>query len=645
MERPTTGSVCSAEIDSCQDSVSLPNTTACSKKKLCTKHFSDQEFALRFRIDDKIGSGGFGCIYKAYDFQERRDVAIKIENRNGKSYLDREVGFYRAIQDYNRGILKTSPRCYLFSTKGGSNFAVFDLMGPSLADLFHTCRRKFSLKCVLMLAEQLLTILENIHKLGFVHGDVKPGNFVMGTGTNTNSVYVIDFGLSNFWRNKRGEHIPLNFGRNFRGTYRYASTNSHLNIETSRRDDLEALAYVLIYFLKGSLPWQNLKLSTDKRRILIGTFKSKISIEKLTSGIPSEFSFFLSYVKKLGFSEEPDYIYCRNLFRRCLERHAFTFDYTYDWLSLKDIHTYNRRRKRSEVADQNLKVSKTSASASIQQQNKVNDQVVNRLCQSGTNRNSPSQQNTSPSLISSVFHSLKIHRCSQPSNVAPTHDKQLLCNNESGPIICPKKVDNSNPSPPTFHVAEKVADCSQEKERADALIAFSLPSVYPYLVPSAVQINGNSNLSPVSRRHLSTSSHMPPPQFLYHVVEPSPSRLSMQNLSIPSAMGCNLPSAIVNLNEENRPSPNSSISFYPFFIHPTLPVAFDTKAGIGTSLITFANNTNDQMNCNFYHLSPTILPTYVDEPLEHGIERQQPLISKPCKHHQLIEIHDPNLQT
>jgi len=191
---------------------------------------------------------------------------------------------------------------------------VMDLLGPSLEDLFNLCNRKFSVKTVLMLADQMIARIELLHSKSFVHRDIKPDNFLIGVGKRRNQIYMIDFGLAKMYRDlKTHQHIPYKGNKLLTGTARYASVNTHLGIEQGRRDDLESLGYVLMYFLRGSLPWQGLHATDKKHKYdLISEKKMSTPVETLCQSFPQEFVLYLNYTRSLRFDDKPDYAYLRH---------------------------------------------------------------------------------------------------------------------------------------------------------------------------------------------------------------------------------------------------------------------------------------------------------------------------------------------
>ncbi|KAF6733740.1 Casein kinase I isoform epsilon [Oryzias melastigma] len=186
-------------------------------------------------------------------------------------------------------------------------------------------------------AQTIRIRIEYIHSKNFIHRDVKPDNFLMGLGKKGNLVYIIDFGLAKKYRDARThQHIPYRENKNLTGTARYASINTHLGIEQSRRDDLESLGYVLMYFNLGSLPWQGLKAATKRQKYeRISEKKMSTPIEVLCKGYPSEFSTYLNLCRSLRFDDKPDYSYLRQLFRNLFHRQGFSYDYVFDWNMLK----------------------------------------------------------------------------------------------------------------------------------------------------------------------------------------------------------------------------------------------------------------------------------------------------------------------
>lgn len=287
----------------------------------------------KYRLGRKIGSGSFGDIYLGTNISTGEEVAIKLECIKTKHpQLHIESKFYRMLQGAV-GI----PTIKWCGSEGDYNVMVMELLGPSLEDLFNFCSRRFTLKTVLLLADQMISRIDFIHSRSFIHRDIKPDNFLMGLGKKGNLVYIIDFGLAKKYKDsKTMAHIPYRENKNLTGTARYASINTHLGIEQSRRDDLESLGYVLMYFNLGTLPWQGLKAANKRQKYeRISEKKLSTPIEELCKGFPPEFASYLSYCRQLDFTQRPDYCYLRKVFRTLFARQGYTYDYVFDWNLLK----------------------------------------------------------------------------------------------------------------------------------------------------------------------------------------------------------------------------------------------------------------------------------------------------------------------
>lgn len=274
---------------------------------------SDTMIANKYRVIRKIGSGSFGDIFLGINITNGEEVALKVENIMARHpQLLYEYKLYKVL---NGGVGIPHIRC--FTQERSYNILVMDLLGPSLEDLFNFCSRHFTIKTVLMLVDQMIGRLEYLHVKNFIHRDIKPDNFLMGIGRHCNKLFMIDFGLAKKYRDFRTRtHIVYREDKNLTGTARYASINAHLGIEQSRRDDMESLGYVMMYFNRGSLPWQGLKATNKKQKYeKISEKKMSTPIEVLCKGFPAEFAMYLNYCRSLRFEESPDYMYLRQLFR------------------------------------------------------------------------------------------------------------------------------------------------------------------------------------------------------------------------------------------------------------------------------------------------------------------------------------------
>jgi len=280
----------------------------------------------KYRIDHRLGRGSFGEVYQAHDLETGEEVALKLEYTGiDPSHLENEVEIYGALAG-GRGI----PRVIWYGEECEFRVMAFELLGPNLEDLFNYCSREFSLKTVLLLADQLIRRFQYIHSKKYIHRDIKPDNILMGVGKHGNTVYVTDIGLA--------KEIEDQDGRSYSvvGTIRYASINAHLGKGQSPRDDMESLGYVLLYFLRGSLPWQGLKIrSREMKEKRILEMKQSADDYGLFKDIPDGFKRYFEHVRSLPSDENPNYTYLRSLLNQDFNRSSFEYDNVFDWTILK----------------------------------------------------------------------------------------------------------------------------------------------------------------------------------------------------------------------------------------------------------------------------------------------------------------------
>lgn len=281
----------------------------------------------KYMLIDKIGSGSFGEVYLTR-CTDGKFVAGKVEERVKESRIRTEYKIYRSLHKSNKGF--GLPKIYSFAETPSFYIMFMQLLGPSLEDMLDKYNRKLQVYTVLTLGEQLINIMYNIHQAGYIHRDIKPNNFLIGIGKNNSQVYITDFGLSKRYI-RNGKHMPFRNHRSLIGTARYASINMHLGEEPSRRDDLESIGYMLIYLLKGCLPWQGLKKKGKKRDYLqrIGAKKMSVPLSKLCENLPDCFEKYIYYCRHLDFDATPDYNYLLNLFID--ERHHQNLPYLFEW--------------------------------------------------------------------------------------------------------------------------------------------------------------------------------------------------------------------------------------------------------------------------------------------------------------------------
>lgn len=303
------------------------------KNKQFNKRTVEIRVGGRYRLGKKIGAGSFGEIYEGTDLITGTEVAIKLELKSSKHpQLLSEAKLLKSIS--GKGV----PTMHWFGEAGDFYSMVMDLLGQNLEDLFDFCGRNFTLKTILLCAMGMIERIKHLHDHNFVHRDIKPENFLVGKTKNDQMIYLIDFGLAKRYRDDQTKiHVPFKENKNLTGTARYASRHALKGKEESRRDDLESIGYVLIYLIKGSLPWQGLKCKDkDEKYRKIKEMKEKTTPEELCQGLPIQFKEYLEYCFKLQYDDEPNYKYLYNLFRDFYKKKEYDLDYIYDWITVKN---------------------------------------------------------------------------------------------------------------------------------------------------------------------------------------------------------------------------------------------------------------------------------------------------------------------
>ena len=302
-------------------------------------------FFSKYKAIKKLGEGSFGKVYKA---EYNGDYyAIKMENKSKEQGL---LELEATIMSYLKG--PNIPFIKSYGYSGDFNVLVMQLLDKSLEDLINKYNT-FSIKTVAMLGYQMVNILQYIHDRHIIHRDIKPDNFVMGAQEDNAKLYILDFGLAKKYRSSRTlVQYPYVKKKKLTGTARYASIHALEAYEQSRRDDLESVGYVLMYFLRGNLPWQGLKVrSKEDRYKKILEKKKETSSQDLCKEFPHEFFEYVDYSKNLEYEENPDYDFLRQKFLDVLKGLNEEMDYIYDWTTKSDLK--KRQNKKSRENSEN----------------------------------------------------------------------------------------------------------------------------------------------------------------------------------------------------------------------------------------------------------------------------------------------------
>ncbi|CAD8192353.1 unnamed protein product [Paramecium pentaurelia] len=289
------------------------------------------ELPAEFILVEKAGQGSFGEIYKIYNTITKTLHACKVEfkdtrQQNQQSLLVKEYNTLMQLKG-NQQI----PQPYQLIQQQDYKLIIMPFYGSgNLEELRKKqLNEKFSETCIIRLAYCLITAIESVHERKFVHRDIKPENFLVGSNGDHHTVYLIDFGLAKPYLDQQGIHIPQADNKGMVGTARYTSINSHLGAEQSRRDDLEAMCYVLLYLYNGQLPWQNFSCQTRQEKFLkILEAKQKFAAGQLEINIPPILKQIYDHSKGLRFDEQPNYARMKELCKEGLNKSR---PYCFDW--------------------------------------------------------------------------------------------------------------------------------------------------------------------------------------------------------------------------------------------------------------------------------------------------------------------------
>jgi len=282
----------------------------------------------RWTVSKKLGEGGFGAVYKVAD--STGEYALKVEGANEQiQVLKMEVFVLTELaKRAGRHFCKIEDK----GRYGNFNFVVMTLVGKSLQDLRKEGPgQHMSMGTAIGCGIQCLESLEDLHGIGYLHRDVKPGNYTIGRIelNEQRKVYILDFGMCRKFTNEQGVIRKPRAAAGFRGTVRYAPVSCHLQRELCRKDDVETWVYMIVELVTGNLPWKSVQ---DMNQV--GEYKKRCRqepfIKELFGGCPREFPEILVYIDGLKYYDTPNYSMCYGLMRR-----AFTSmgvqEFPYDW--------------------------------------------------------------------------------------------------------------------------------------------------------------------------------------------------------------------------------------------------------------------------------------------------------------------------
>jgi len=307
----------------------------------------------KYKPIKKIGEGSFGNIYSVIRLKDKSAFAMKTERIDAKEKMLESEAY--TLYNIQKGF--GIPKIITYGHNQNYNILIETLLGDSLENIFIKRKSKCNIIDVCAIGIQIIDRLEWIHSKDIIYRDVKPENFLIGIN-DPNVIYIIDFGLCKKYRSsKTGKHILPKMNKNFHGNFKFSSSNALKGKESSRRDDIISLGYMLIYLIKKGLPWdyiyKNNKITSSKYFELVFLKETNFN-GKLFNDLPSEFKEFAQYAENLKFEEDPDYSYLRSILNKIIENNNFTYEkYHFSWIN------YSKKDKDFSVSKKNYSKKKS----------------------------------------------------------------------------------------------------------------------------------------------------------------------------------------------------------------------------------------------------------------------------------------------
>ena len=310
-------------------------------------------------------------IYIGRTIDSKEEVIFKLRKNSvyDSDYLYKEFKIYKELEG-----IKRIPKLYDYCIQGNYHILIIESLGESLKQLLEYVGGQFTLATTLKICTQILEIIKEIHNRGIVLRYLKPANIVIGKKSNKDYIYLIDFEIAKKYI-RNGNHKPYKEGKSPLGNRHFISLNTQSGKEISRRDDIECLGYIFIYFIRGKLPWTHLRSS-----YIIREKKKEISLDELCEGLPVEFKEFIKYAKNLEFEQKPDYSYLNGLLFKIADKNGIDIaKVKYDWEIKKEEEENNKEEENDKEKEEEKEIEFKIKDEKEEEKEERNNKKENKL--------------------------------------------------------------------------------------------------------------------------------------------------------------------------------------------------------------------------------------------------------------------------